>query len=123
MSFVDYERAVFQLDVTPSYAFWDDPEWGVDIHKEDCLCVLHLRDEVGYHSCKKSAIWDDMNGYVDEIQKEKDLPDGKFIVTYYMYDGQDLIQLADVDISKEEIIQNVLNQKYREGADYFLMKK
>lgn len=122
MSVVDYERAVFQLDVSPSYGFLDDPEWGVDIHKEDCLCVLRLVDEVGYHSCKRSAIWDDMTGYVDEIQREEELPDGRFIVTYYMYDGQDLVQLADVDVSKDEVIQNVINQKYREGADYFLMK-
>ena len=119
---VDYERAVFQINVNPDYAFYDDPEWGVDLHKEDCLCVLHLRDEVGWHSCNKSAIWDDMTGYVDELQREEKLPDGDYIVTYFWYDGQDLQQLADVGISKQQIIENVKNQKYREGADYFLVK-
>lgn len=123
MSVVDYERAVFQLDVEPTYGFLDDPEWGVDIHREECLFVFRLVDEVGYHSCKRSVIWDDMTGYVDGLQREEKLPEGKYVVTYYHYDGQDLIQLADVDVTKEQIIQNVLAQKYREGADYFLMKK
>ncbi len=123
MSVVDCERAVYQIDVVPSYGFVDDPEWGVDIHRDDCLFILRLVDEVGFHSCKRSAIWNDMTGYVDQLQKEENLPEGQYIVTYYMYDGQDLQQLADVGVSKEQIIQNVIAQKYREGADYFLMKE
>ena len=123
MSVIDCERAVFQLDVSPTYGFLDDPEWGVDIHKEDCLCILRIIDEVGYHSCERSALYDDMTGYVNEIQREEALPEGKYIVTYYWFDGQDLQQLADVGIMKAEIIQNVRNQKYREGADYFLMEE
>ena len=118
---VDYERAIFQLDVTPSYGFWDDPEWGVDLHKDECLFVFHLKDEIGWHTCNLSALWDDMTGYVDKLQKEEELPEGKYVVTYFKYDGHDLLQLADVGISKQQIIENVKNQKYVEGADYFLM--
>ena len=46
-----------------------------------------------------------------------------YIVCYWWYDGQDLLQLADVGIAKEEIIENVRDQKYREGADYYLMQE
>lgn len=118
----DVQRAVFQITVEPRYAFYDDPEWGVDLRREDCLAVLSVNSETGYHSCERSACYDDMTGYVDEIQREEELPEGKYIVTYYWFDGQDLQQLADVGIMKAEIIQNVQNQKYREGADYFLME-
>ena len=119
----DVERAVYQLTVDPAYGFYDDPEWGVDLNKEDCLFILSVNSEAGYHSCERSVLYDDMTGYVDELQNEEDLPDGRFIVTYYWYDSFDLLQLADVGISKAEIIQNVKNQKYREGADYFLMEE
>ena len=119
----DVQRAVFQLTVDSGYGFWDDPEWGIDINKEDCLAILSVNSEVGYHSCERSAVYDDMTDYVDELQDEENLPNERFLVTYYWWDGRNLIQLADVDISREEIIQNVLNQKYREGADYFLMRE
>lgn len=53
---------------------------------------------------------------------EAALPDGLFIVTYYWWDGQDLLQYCDHGITKQQIIENVRAQKYREGADYFLIE-
>ena len=120
---VNYERAVYQMDVEPHYGFIDDPEWGVDISREDCLFLLNVMDETGYHACWHSAVWEDVSNLVDGLQEEVALPDGKYIVTYYWYDGNDLLQLVDVGVTKAQIIQNVLDQKYKEGADYFLMEE
>lgn len=45
-------------------------------------------------------------------------------MTYYEYDGTDFLeQLVDFGLTKQEIIQNVLDQKYVEGADYVTMGK
>lgn len=104
-----------------NYYFFDYPE---DCERECGIGAVDVNDEVGYHQCKKSALYDDMEGYVDELQDEQNLPDGNYIVTYFYFnDDCDLEQRVDFDISKSEIIQNVINQKYVEGADYFLMDK
>lgn len=86
--------------------------------------ILIVKDEVGYHACNKSAVWDDLEGYTDILQNENELPDNQFyIVTYYKYDGSGLEQLIDFGITKQQIIDNVNNQKYIEGADYFTMEQ
>ena len=118
-----HERAVYQFDVEPLYGFLDYPEWGVDIHREDCAFVFDLTKETGYHACVRSACYDDMTGYIDVLQREGDLPAGKYVVCYYVYDNGDLLQLAEVGVTREEIIENVLDQKYVEGADYFLIEE
>ena len=117
------ERAVFQVSVEPTYGFLDDPEWEFDIHRDECMFVLDVEKRTGSHACNRSFLYDDMTGYVDVIQAENMLPEGLYIVTYWMPDGDnfDLLQMADIGITKDEIIENVVNQKYREGADYFLM--
>lgn len=78
-----------------------------------------------FHQCKRSALWDDMTGYVDQLQDEEELADDElYVVTYYKYDGTDFLeQLVDFGLTKQEIIQNVLDQKYVEGADYVTMGK
>jgi len=119
----NYERAIFQLDIEPSYGFLDDPEWDVDLHRDECLFILQTDDMVGYHACVHSAYWEDISGYVDRLQEEEKLPEGNYIVTYYIYDGQDLQQRAEIGVTKAQIIQNVLDQKYVEGAEYFLKKE
>ena len=116
------ERAVYQLTVDPNYGFFDDPEWGVDLRREDCLFVLTVENETGFHACNRSAVWDDMTGYVDTVQHEDKLPEGNYIVTYFEHHDGDLWQMAEIGVSKSQIIQNVLAQKYVEGADYFLME-
>ena len=116
------ERAVYQLSDDPTYGFTDGPEWGVDLNREDALYVLKIEEmTTAYHACVKSVLYDDVRSFEDALQREGDLPEGHYIVCYWWWDGQDLLQLADVDVTKEEIIENVRDQKYREGADYFLM--
>ena len=63
--------------------------------------------------------------YVDQLQDEEELADDElYVVTYYKYDGEcDLYNRVDFGLTKQEIIQNVKNQKYVEGADYVTMGK
>lgn len=119
------ERAIIKSKDGKRYFFYDDPEWGVDYKKDEVEGALDLDEEIGYHSCEKSALYDDMTGYVDEIQNENELPNGKDIVTYFKLsdNGFDLEQLVDYGITKEQIIENINAQRYVEGADYFLMEQ
>lgn len=119
------ERAIIKLEDGKQYCFYDDPEWDVDYKKDEVEGVLDLDEEIGFHSCEKSALYEDMTGYVDKIQNENELPNGKYIVTYFKLsdNGSDLEQLVDYEITKEQIIENVNAQRYVEGADYFLMEQ
>ena len=46
--------------------------------------------------------------------------DELFVVTYYVYDGNDSFdELVDFAITKNDIINNVLTNKYVEGAYYW----
>lgn len=119
------ERAIIKSEDGKQYFFYDDPEWGVDYKKTDVECILDIDEETGFHCCERSALYNDMKGYVDKIQNENELPNGKYIVTYFKLcdNGSGLEQLVDYGIKKEQIIENVNAQKYVEGADYFLMKK
>ena len=77
----------------------------------------------GIHACNRSRVWDDMTGYVDAIQRERELPDGKYIVCYfYVDDNLDMLSFVDYGITKEQIIANVEAQKYVEGAEYYPME-
>lgn len=72
----------------------------------------------------KSALYDDMTGYIDQLQKEEDLLDDElYVVCYYYFEVEywGLSQKVDFGITKQEIIENVKNQKYREGAGYYTM--
>ena len=104
-----------------NYYFYDYPE---DYERKDGIGAVDISDEIGFHQCKKSGLYEDLTGYIDTVQGEEILPDGNYIVTYFYLDKNfDLQQLVDYNISKSEIIQNVINQKYVEGADYFLMEQ
>lgn len=119
------ERAIIKSEDGKRYFFYDDPVWGADFEKSDVEGVLNIDEETGFHSCEKSGLYEDMNGYTDKIQDENELPNGKYIVTYFTLcnDASDLEQLVDYGITKEQIIENVNAQKYVEGADYFLMEQ
>lgn len=82
-------------------------------------------NQAGCHVCKKSAYWNEIeDGYVDAIQNEYDLKDGElYVVVYHVFEkeGWCLDQLVDFGLTKREIIQNVKNQKYVEGASYYTM--
>lgn len=118
------ERAIIKLE-DGQHVFCDDPEWGVDCSVEETVGVVDIDKEIGCHECKRSVLYDDMTGYIDEIQEENELPDNEsFIVTYFKDDGSHgsgLEQLVDFGITKQQIINNVIAQKYVEGADYFTM--
>lgn len=92
-----------------------DAKWFV--YEDNCAC---------HHCCKKSVLYDDMDGYVDTLQnEEKCLDDGELYVVLYYHAFIDsggywnVDQLVDFGITKEQIIENVKNQKYVEGASYF----
>jgi hypothetical protein len=118
------ERAIIKSEDGKQYFFYDDPEWGVDYKKTDVECILDIDEETDFHRCERSALYEDMEGYIDEIQNENELPNGKYIVTYFKLcdNGADLEQCVDYGITKEQIIENINAQRYVEGADYFLMK-
>lgn len=119
------ERAIIKSKDGRQYFFYDEPEWEVDYKKDEVEGVLDLDEEIGFHGCEKSALYEDMIGYVDKIQNENELPNGKYIVTYFKIsdNGSELEQLVDYGITKEQIIENVNAQRYVEGADYFLMEQ
>lgn len=119
------ERAIIKSKNGKQYFFYDDPEWGVDYKKSEVEGVLNIDEETGFHSCEKPGLYENMEGYIDKIQNENELPNGKYIVTYFALcdNASGLEQLVDYGITKEEIIKNVNAQKYVEGADYFLMEQ
>lgn len=119
---------IFEKNDNSGY-YWVDPyynieeeieEWGKDKFR-------YIFDNRGLfcHQCERSALYDDMTGYVDQLQDEENLADDElYVVCYYKYhDTYELEQLVDFGLTKQEIIQNVLDQKYVEGADYCTMGK
>ena len=108
--------------INDEYYFFDDLEdYEID---ENVIGYVEVEKQIGYHRCIKSELWDDTTGFIDIIQDELDLPDVMYLVTYYVCDeNYDLRQFVDVGIDKKEIITNIVNQKYREGAEYFRMNQ
>lgn len=122
------ERVILKANEGEERYFLDDPEIGEDVMEEEIEGILTVEDEVGYHISKKSALYDDwrndMSRYVDQVREgeaESLQSDARYIVTYFYKDGSGLTQLVDFGIRKEQILENIKNQKYVEGADYFLM--
>lgn len=77
-----------------------------------------------HHKCLKSALYNDMAGYQDNVQCEDELSDNElYVVTYFKY-LRDMCfpeQLVDFGVTKQEIIDNIKHNKYVEGASYFTM--
>lgn len=101
--------------------FWldclDEYEWNDAVYFADA-------DDSPYHTSIKSALYDDMTDYIDQLQNEESLPDNElYVVTYFKFEEGcwGLNQPVDFGITKAEIIENVKNQKYVEGASYFTM--
>lgn len=89
----------------------------------DFQIIGYVNEETarGYHTAIKSALWDDMVGYTDTIQQEDEmlLDNEKYIVCYYVYDGNGgLENMVEFGLSKQEILNNIQAQKYVEGATY-----
>lgn len=112
---------IFESKSTGNY-FWMDY-----LTEDEFAEAKYFVDEgncAGYHANKKSALYDDMDGYVDALQHEEDLADGElYVVTYFEFESCSfgLLQKVDFGITKQEIIENIKNQKYVEGASYFTM--
>ena len=122
----DKDRVIFKAKNKDEYYFYD----GVEEFIEDGgppvdVDIIGFVSETptNFHECKHSAIWEEIKpDYVDELQNESDMPEGKYAVCWYEYGSYfTLYERVDYGITKEQIIQNVINQKYREGADYYLM--
>lgn len=120
------ERAIYKSEDGKQFFFYDDPIWDSDLKKSEIEGVVDIDKEIGFHACNKSGLYDDMEGYIDELQNENDLPDGKiYVVTYFKLceDCSGLEQLVDFGITKQQIIDNVSAQRYVEGADYFTLEQ
>lgn len=124
MGTINIEKVILKAD--GQYFFYDEPEPEFDYKENGAIGIFPPKTEVGFHQCNKSALYDDMTGYIDKIQLEESLPDQeRYVVCYFKAEensGVTLYQLVDYDITKSEIIVNVINQKYVEGADYYLLK-
>lgn len=89
-------------------------------YKDNLLYVADDWHKSGLHSCFKSALYDDMTGYKDLIQLEDDLNDDEFyVVLYHGIDSEGLTCEVDFGVTKNGIVQNVLDNKYVEGAYYY----
>lgn len=106
--------------------------WGGDdlrrVHGVNAIFRLNQKNCSGYHVCIKSA-YDgecsaDYSDNDDMLQNETVLSDKElYVVTYYKYiqEEDDLYNLVDFGITKEDIIQNAANKRYAEGAVYYTM--
>lgn len=113
------ERGYFWVEV------FDSIEEDIEFYGKDKFRFVYEDNGLFCHQCNRSALYDDMTGYVDTLQHEEDLADDElYVVAYYKYlNKYELDQLVDFGLTKQEIIQNVLDQKYVEGADYITMGK
>lgn len=103
--------------------YWLDNLDGEEIKEAKYFCEENTKKGT-FHVCEKSVLYDDMTGYVDELQDEESLADDElYVVLYFSFDEnyRGLDQCVDFGITKQEIIDNVKAQKYVEGADYFTM--
>lgn len=58
--------------------------------------------------------------FVERMRAEQTLVDGtNYLITYYYYSDENLVHCVDTCLSKEDIITNIENEKYVEGADYY----
>ncbi len=116
------QTAIVQAEDGEQYYFYDAPVWEEDISRDDVFGELCTEEAIGTHECVKSCVYDDMAGFIDQIQDEYKLPDGeRFIVTYFhgIPSTSGLLQLVDFGITKDEIITNIEAQKYVEGGEIF----
>lgn len=103
--------------------YWMD--WLDEQEVFEAKYFLYEYECYGYHRSVKSALYDDMTGYVDVVQDEENnlCNTELYVVTYFKYNESlgGLDQCVDFGITKWEIIENVKNQKYTEGATYYTM--
>ena len=113
-------NGIFEDKLTGDY-FWID---NLDEYEyEEAKYFTYENECVDYHKCIKSALYNDMTGYVDEVQNEEYYlcSSELYVVLYNEFEESSggLFSKVDFGITKQEIIENVKNQKYVEGATYF----
>lgn len=99
-------------------------DYDIKERKDDLLYIVDDQHCTDYHRCNKSVLYNDMTGYEDLIQREGELKDDEFYVVLYnkpvkAYGFWELWGAVDFGVTKEDIIKNVLDNKYAEGAYYF----
>lgn len=112
---------IFKDELTGNYSWLDSLD---EYEVKEAKYFIYENECADYHKSIKSALYDDMTGYVDELQNEELLcPSELYVVIYNEFDKSSWGLLGGVDfgITKKEIIENVKNQKYVEGATYFTM--
>lgn len=105
----------------------DTDYWAYDDTIEDVLeDIVYVTDSehcAGEHECVASALDPKGNDwYTDSLQTNEMMlsDDEPFVVTYYVYDGSGSFdERVDFAITKNDIINNVLTNKYVEGAYYW----
>lgn len=77
----------------------------------------------GYHVCRKSAVYGEIDGFKDEVLANDEVldPHELYVVLYWFFNGEDLEHRVDFGLSKDEIFENVRKNKYVEGAEYCTM--
>ena len=96
----------------------------IEEYKDRLLYIADDKHSSDVHACNKSVLYDDMTGYQDTIQREEELKDDEFYVVLYnkpeyVRGWWELSGAVDFGVTKENIIQSVLDNKYVEGAWYF----
>ena len=100
--------------------------WFDTLDDDEMSRALYLCDPnhaAGYHACEKSALYDDMAGYVDAVQDETNLdPRELYVVTYNKFTpGYGLSGAVDFGISKDDILSSIPYGRYQEGATYYTL--
>ncbi len=114
------DRILFKAS-NNEYYFWDGRD------DADFYDAYPDAEIIGYVPCNRSK---DM--FHEQCLERKDhirefdykIPEGKYIVCYCEDPyGSMVYQKVDYNITKEDIIRNILDQKYKGGADYYLMEE
>lgn len=110
------------FDKTNKEFFWCDDPYLLKDNSFIHITTAKENDYIEIHECKMSVLWDNYEPtFKDTVQNEESLPDDiKYIVNYYKAtEDKSLLKETDIGITKTEIIENIKNQKYREGAFYY----
>lgn len=119
------DRVVFK--VNNNYYFWDgrDDADFYDAYPDAEIIGYVPYDRSKGHMYHESWAREDLNqkGQKDHIREyDYKIPEGKYVVCYYE-DLESCYQKVDYNITKEDIIRNILDQKYKDGANYYLMEE
>ena len=125
------QKVIFKDNVNGAMCFydatcWEDyyEEYGYRLGRFDPVAVGVFIDAA--HYCLKSALYDDLTNYQDTLQDEENekLKNGvTYTVCYYKNDDSDLLQFVDHKISRQDIVDNILSNRYVEGAEIFETEK